>query len=445
MVTRILVSVLWMLPGLVLAGVNGMEAIEDDDLSGIVAQGLIVTDKIGGNELVGANMYSTPFNFYRMGIDGVLGLNMNISKLQLGCGGINDQLTGYVGCDVDIDYATLMGRNGTQLGDPKSLFNLTRPYIEVAVKNDGTATQREIAGIKIGAQSADGALSIGRVYDSNGINQENMLQNNCNAADSTGDGVVGCHSGINSVSGFLGAEMSLTMGVNGRICTATVRNGNCVIGIWPYLPALSIALNAMGCVGRTEVNTDDCGTSRSDAFFTELAGTRMQSLGLRSAQLKLSTSDSSGVFDSLLTTLVNNAYASLNANLRLVHRLSFEDTGDFFLSFQREPIAYPRFAKVTPIAEMTDNNTINTAFDGCAVTAYQTPRCNSAYAVPANTGWWMNLPSVKLLDVNNPGANIGMLTLGDAISLLAAPGYLIEHAEFKLEPGQNCYGSTMFC
>ena len=434
MVTRFYWLYLYLLSAVAVASATGMEPIADNDLSGIVAQGLIVTDMVGGGELAGANGYSTPFNFYRMGIDGVLGLNMNISKLQLGCGGINDQLTGYVGCDVDIDYATLMGRNGTQLGDPKSLFNLTRPYIEVAIRNDGTATQREVAGIKIGAQSADGALSIGRVYNANGTNQENMLQNNCNTAVGTGDGVVGCHSGINSVSGFLGAEMSLAMRVQARVCALGIVFGAC-LG--------AIGLDAVGCVGRTNYTGDNCGTSRSDTFFTELGGTRMQSLGLRSAELNLTGGGAVALLEALG---LNNVYAQLNASLRLVHRLSFEDTGDFFLSFQREPIAYPRYAKVSPIAEMTANGTMSTAFDACAISSYQTPRCNSAYAVPANTGWWMNLPSVKLLDVNNlSGNNLGDLTVGDALGLLGAPGYPISHAEFALAPGKNCYGSTMFC
>ena len=434
MATRIYLFTIFIISFFPHASAFGMQAIGDDDLSSIVAQGLIVTDKVGGNELAGANGYSTPFNFYRMGIDGIVGMNMNISKLQLVCGGINDQLTGYVGCDVDIDYATLIGRNGTQLGDPKSLFNLTRPYIEVAVKNDGTATQREIAGIKIGAESADGALSIGRVYNSNGLNQENMLQNNCNTSASTGDGVVGCHSGINSVSGFLGAEMSLAMRVQARVCALGIVFGAC-LG--------AIGLDAVGCVGRTNYTGDNCSTSRADAFFTELGGTRMQSLGLRSAELNLTGGGAVALLEALG---LNNVYAQLNASLRLVHRLSFEDTGDFFLSFQREPIAYPRYAKVTPIAEMTTNGTLNTAFDACAIAAYQTPRCNSAYAVPANTGWWMNLPSVKLLDVNNlSGNNLGDLTVGDALGLLGAPGYGISHAEFALAPARNCYGSTMFC
>ncbi|WP_162925626.1 hypothetical protein [Isoalcanivorax indicus] len=413
---------------------TGLAPLEDEALGDVMAQGLIVTDKISGTELPGSNPFSTPFTFYRMGLEGELELNMNISKLQLGCGGINDHLSGYAGCDIDIDYATLMGRDGTDLGDPMSAFVLKRPYIELAVRNDHDPALREVIGIKIGSQSADGALSIGRVYEQAVTNQENMLSNQCNPSASTGAGVVGCHSGINSVSGFLGAEMSLTMGVEARVCAGIMVGSTCL--------SFTLPLNATGCVGRTEYGGDLCGSGRNDAFFVDLAGTRMQSLGLRAAELDLT---GSGITAFLELIGLNTVSAQLKADLRLLHKLTFEDTGDFFLSFQREPVAYPRYSKQTPIQEMIADGTMDTAFDACAVSGFATPRCNSAYAVPANTGWWLNAPSVKLLDVYNPSSNLGTLSIGNALQLLGPPGYLIENAEFALRPARNCYGSSTFC
>ncbi len=408
---------------------NGMQPLEDSDLRKVVGQGLIVSDYIQGDALANPNEYSTPFDFYRIGLDGELALNLNISKLQLGCGGINDHLSGHAGCDIDIDYGSFMGRNGTALGEPGSAFELLRPYIEFAVKNDDSPTLREIAGIKIGAQSADGAISAGRRYFTNGaINQENTaLATTCNTGASTGNGVLGCHSGINSVSGFLGAELSISMRVQARICGGALVFGGCL--------GIPVPLDAWGCTGRTQFTGDPCGTGLSDALFVDIAGTRMQTLGLRSAKLKL---DGNG-FSSLITTLLDSAYAQLNTDLRSVHKLTFEDTPDFFISFQREPIAYPRYSKLPPISELAGNE-----FDSCN-TSYATARCNSAYAVPANTGWWLNAPSVKLLDVLNESANLGLLSIGDALDLLAAPGYLIEHPEFELSPAKNCYGSSNFC
>lgn len=419
------------------AAIASMEAMADDEMQEVSGQGLFWSDKITGSELVGSNAYSTPFTFYRMGLDGELALNANISKLQLGCGGFNDFLAANTGCDIDIDYVSLMGRNGTNPGNPLSAFKLARPYLELVIKNDGTA-QREVVGIKIGAQSADGALALGRRYTNNGaVNQENTLgwsepgsgntepvrQNgaNCNTGVSYGAGTLGCHSGANAASGFLGSEMSLSMRIQGRVCAF-----------------ICIPLDAWGCVGRTQLGSDNCGTAKGDALFVDMAGTRMQVLGLRAALLNL---NDGGV----LTSIISEGYASLNVDLRLVHKLTLENSGDFAVSFQREPVAYPRYSKMTPTAEMTANGTYATALDACATTAYDSNRCSSAYSVPANTGWWLNLPNVKLLDIVNPSTQVGDLSAGDALSLFGAPGFLINQAELNMTPYKNCYGATRFC
>lgn len=399
-----------------------MTPLSDGELEHVQGQGLFWSDKILGTELAGTNAYSTPFTFYRVGMDAQLDLNLNIGKLQLGCGGVNDFINANAGCDIDIDYAQLMGRNGTSPGNPLSAFSLTRPYLELAIKNDGTAN-REIVGLKIGTQTADGAISAGRRYNNGQTNQENMDSNGCTGA-STGAGALGCHSGINSVSGFLGAEMSLQMRVIASICGGALIGGFCL--------GIPVPLDAWGCTGR--LTTPQCTTYPNTPLYVDLGGTRMQSLGLRAAYLDLSGNGLSGI----LTGILGNAYASLDADLRLVHKMTLENTGDFFLSFQREPVAYPRYSKMTPASDPAVVNDI-------CKSAYATARCSSAYAVPANTGWWMNLPSVKLLDVTNPNANLGLLSLGDALSLLAAPGYLIDQAEFQLTPAKNCFGATRFC
>lgn len=413
------------------AGDVDMEEMSDTELGGIEAQGLIVSDKISGSALTGSNIYSTPFTFYRMGIDGELNMNMNMSKMQMGCGGINDFMDNSPACDIDLDYVSLMGRSGNFPGAPLSDFKLVRPYIEIAVKNDGSPTTREIVGIKIGAERADGALSAGRRYTTTGTN--NNIENpgfspSCNTGVSLGAGVLGCHSGINSVSGFLGAEMSITMRVRASVCGGALIGGFCL--------GIPVALDAYGCKGRTAFASDLCGTALSDALFVDVAGTRMQGLGLGAAQLNLNAA--SGGLGGILANLIGNAYASLDADLRLVHYMVFQDTPDFFLSFQREPVAYPRYEKDSP------NNTLAPgAFDACR-TAYASPRCNSAYAVPANTGWWINAPNVKLLDIYND-INFGNLSIGDALSLLAAPGYSVANPEFNLSPAVNCWNARKFC
>lgn len=148
-------------------GAQGLQAIDDEALGEIQAQAgsLILMDKIGPNELTGAlgPGSATDFTYYRMGMDVKLDLNANISKLQLGCGGANDFLTGARGCDLDIDYVGFMGLNGTndRPGLPGSPFTLTRPFIEIAFKNENNPAKREAVGFRIGAQNINGAIRMG--------------------------------------------------------------------------------------------------------------------------------------------------------------------------------------------------------------------------------------------------------------------------------------------
>ncbi len=408
----------------------GLVELKEDELRGVAGQGLFVADMVEGDELANPNAYSTPFNFYRVGMDGEMQLNLNMSKLQLGCGGVNDLLSGHAGCDIDIDYVSMMGRDGFQPGDPQSPVILDRPYMEFAIKNDDMRTMREVVGIKIGAASVDGFMATGRRYYQGVVNEENTgFGSSCNPSSSTGTGVVGCHSGLNSVSGFLGTDLSLTMRVIADVCLSD-------------LCLLPIGLDAWGCTGRTATNNDLCGTSQSESVFVDIAGTRMQTLGLRSAELLL-TGD--GLVSVMEAIGLNDVYASLNTDARSIHGLAFDNTSDFFLSFQREPIAYPRYSKQSPTQDFIDEGSFGTAFDACATNDMATARCDSGYAVPANTGWWMNAPSARLVDVYNDNANLGELGVDAVIDLLGAPGYLINHPEFDLNRAQNCYGSSTFC
>ena len=431
---------------------KGMVQLSEEEMRGVNGQGLFVSDHIAGNDPTldgGTNEYAKDFDFYRIGLDGEMSLNLNISKLQLGCGGVNDMLSGVAGCDIDIDYASMMGRIGTEPGVAGSAFRLLRPYMSFAIKNDDSKTLREVAGIKIGAQSADGAMVAGRRYANGEFNHENTVPEFGNACDttggSTGTGVVGCHSGINTVSGFLGTELSIAMQVRTNVCALGFGpfSGNC---LGP------VALAAWGCAGRTDNGPlDKCGTSKSDALFVDLAGTRMQRLGLRSAELQLNDVTVNILGANLdVSGILGSAYAQLDTSLRTVHKLIFADTSDFFLSFQREPIAYPRYSKKSAYQDFSDvaaagGTPLDQVMDQCSTDHGAGHRCSSAFSVPANTGWWLNAPSVKLLDITNNNAILPNVDIGGALGLLAAPGHVIRDPEFNLTPAQNCYGSSTFC
>jgi len=106
--------------------------------------------------------------FYKLGLDADLELNANIKKLQLGCGGAN----GAGACDIDIDNLSLSGLSDTNDGRASSSAKLTNPFIEFAIKNPNSASTREVAGVRLSAESIQGLLTFGseNTATKNGIN-----------------------------------------------------------------------------------------------------------------------------------------------------------------------------------------------------------------------------------------------------------------------------------
>lgn len=428
---------------------GALKPISDNELGDVVAQsgGLFISDHIAPNELTGApGDGSANFDFYRMGLDVKMDMNLNMAKFQLGCGGVNDLLTTSPACDIDIDYLSFMGINNEgdfpSLDGPDSTFDLIRPYIELAIKNDDSPTLREVVGLKIGGQRINGALSIGRDYtgvgkptegfvgpglESNLTNQETGAA--CNPNATVGSGVVGCHSGINSVSGFLSLELSAAMRARARLAGF-----------------INADLNT--CFGRMNPSQYGCNPSTTP-FLVEAGGTRMQQLHVAAARLEVDNIDLGCTIWNFLVcspaqlvanAIVDEGYGQLIVDLKQVHYLLTPNTENFFISLQREKVAWPNYSKTTPPA--------NIPFDICNPAYGQTTsRCGSAYSPTANTGWWLNAPGAKILNINPPNRlDVGNLSLGDVISLLGPEGrLLIETPKVDLPRVGNCHGSAMFC
>src|SRR5690625_326024 len=260
-----LLTLFTLLPSLVLA----MVPLEDSEMAEVTGQSLLVSDYIAPSCSTNSE---TDFHYYRMGLDALVEMNVNIDKLQLGCGGYNEAVRPD-SCDIDLDYVSFLGRydgsgnnpnqgymegdkyiGAGKAGDPvTSDFKLTRPYFEIAVRDVGGG-QREIAGFKIGAQEADGFMGIGRTYGHGEWNEE--IGVTCNTSNP-----LTCHSGINSLSGALTVEVSANIPIKASV--------------WP------VTLSGEGCFGQTNLN-DDC--KNGPKFITgqngvpAVSGTRMQSL-----------------------------------------------------------------------------------------------------------------------------------------------------------------------
>lgn len=421
---------LW--PGMAAATLSEMA---EEELGAVHAQAgsLFLSDKILPNELANPGSYAN-FTYYRMGLDAKLEMNLNLAKLQLGCGGVNDMLTGTPGCDLDIDYMGLMGLNATNdrpaTTGPDSMFQMVRPFIELAVKNDGDRTRREIVGIRIGAQRINGAIRMGRDYTGVGYTPEitgtgTNLENGdtCNSAATTGAGVIGCHSGANSLSGYLaGIELSAGFRARARVCIDITTI--CLFGIG------EVDLDIDGCIGR--INFNPCTTSNTP-FFIDAGGTRLNSLHVAAAQLKLATN--------FILPITLDGYGQLILNTRQIHYLLAPNSSDFFLSFQRERVSWPRYEKTPPPN--------NVAFDSCNPAYGQvSARCGSAYTPAANTGWWLSAANLKMLNLQ-PGSRIVLPGTLNIYTLLAALGpssnIIIDNPKLDFIAADNCFGSARFC
>ena len=371
---RSISPLVWLLSAFSCSTVQAMQALADRDLAEVTGQALFVSDRIAPTGAAGS---VTDFTFHRMGLDVELAMNANIDKLQLGCGGFNESIASNA-CDIDFDFVRFMGRNGTSGGAPvTSDFKLTRPYIELAIRNENSLTQREVAGIKIGAQSADGFIGIGRKYANGVVNQENG--GTCGTA--AGDSALNCHSGINRISGFLGVELSATVPID-----------------------ITLIGEALTCFGNTTTNTaDPCGPG--ETFTDEITGTRLNEIFIPAIPLEIR--------ENFLVEALSggDGFATVQQNLRFIHGFALEDSKDFSLSFQRERIAFPNFDK-------------------------------TGFAAVANVGWWMNVPDVKVMNIQAPTIELGIL---EALDALSAPGPTLTNNELGQAPPTNCFGGLQFC
>lgn len=151
-----------------------MSTLSDEELSDTQGQALFNLSYLSPGD---TSNYETTNNigFYRLGVEAEIAANLNIKKLQLGCGGIN----GAGKCDIDIDNLSLSGNptlTGIALTDSTNRVQsdavLTNPFFEFAIKNPNTASTREVVGFRVSAEKALGLLTTGTENSTtpNGIN-----------------------------------------------------------------------------------------------------------------------------------------------------------------------------------------------------------------------------------------------------------------------------------
>ncbi|ENU22674.1 hypothetical protein F993_02575 [Acinetobacter proteolyticus] len=180
---------------------SSLHRLDDEQMRQATGQALLYMGTTTGTSIDPdyTNKYGS-MSFYKMGLQADLEANLNIKKLQLGCGGVN----GANGCDIDIENLALTGvptsvksdgtpqwnysgttdGSGTLVNERASSDAILRnPFVEFAIKNPASAALREVAGVRLSAEGIKGYMTAGTYNDS---------------ATSTNN-----QGGINTFSGYL--------------------------------------------------------------------------------------------------------------------------------------------------------------------------------------------------------------------------------------------------
>ena len=192
-----------------------MTSLDDQSLSDVTGQALFTLTKETDS--------TQSLDFFKLGFQAELALNANIKSLQLGCGGDN----GAGKCDIDISdlsFGCVTNASGTCItlpgvaGQPTGAdfnnaesnqaglkdFVLTNPFFQFAIKGGSNAATRQVVGIRLGADKAEGPMSIGNLASYSGYltgktNLNIQAQNNIGVTCQ--GGTAGCTSGAAKYSG----------------------------------------------------------------------------------------------------------------------------------------------------------------------------------------------------------------------------------------------------
>lgn len=157
--------------------VFALESMNDDELRQAEGQALL-DFTVNAPSGAGSGATSSDYTFYKMGLQGLLSLNLNAKNLNLGCDGANGTGT----CDIkasEVSFGCVANASnvcipvsGTNANTGVSStaartnmrdFVLTNPFLQFAIKNAGSASTREFVGLRLGAERSQGPLSFGNL------------------------------------------------------------------------------------------------------------------------------------------------------------------------------------------------------------------------------------------------------------------------------------------
>ena len=420
-------------------------SLSDEQLSEATGQALMSLSYIAPTDTanlerqrVGGN---TNIGFYKLGLEAELELNANIKKLQLGCGGSN----GAGACDLDLDdvsFGCITGASGycitTTTTNPKQPtgldsnnsignqvnmkdFVLKNPYFQFAIKNPNSASTREVVGVRIGAEKAEGPLSIGS---------------------------------LNTFSGYFTGKSNLTM--QGETNVSPVRSNT-----WNQR-AISTPSAFLGLDDATILNLGLASVKYSEitANYSTVSrnGLNVSVVGNRVTQAKIQGLDLGSVVDDIMYGTTTTSALQLNTSNSCVRIIGIcsgsfgANIGNALLPLLRGGISdYIKQQLATGLGTSVSglstyqmpynlNNVhqidVNSNTFGIALSAQDIQYPD--YAAAVSKGWSMYLQDAFTLNISD---KVSSLVNNIASSSNARDGNIT----LLEQPYRNCYGNLKFC
>ncbi|WP_151980034.1 hypothetical protein [Acinetobacter guerrae] len=412
--------------------------LSDKELSEQTGQALLslaYTNPTGA----GTGATYTDYGYYKLGLEAKMELNANIKNLQLGCGGRN----GPGACDIEMSNVSLSGPADTVVdntptwskGRANTSAVITNPFIEFAIKNPTSASQREVVGFRLSAEDILGYLSAGT----------------SNTADPT--------DGIKSFSGYLKVAQTPVNAYTNSAMFGTVRDQSIFAKITALGNNRTVTTNPNGMTpGASGYTTPDSSTyinpvtgqrewginvSSQQVKFnfpqTAVTGNRMSQLNLVVRDVAIPTiaigADSGGLLmrmDDGILGLANNpifymgakgttaagcasdlsntsncsyitnlkANVTVKQNFNLIHNLPLTSGG--YLSLQKEALRWPGSASAF-VYDLSNGSVTNVA-DNYNPTSTQIFNAGDI----AQPGWWMSFKDPLDFGALNPTSGIPM-------------------------------------
>lgn len=256
-----------------------MTPLTDSELSESTGQSLLNLSYIAPGESGNSNKVdgssTNNVGFYKLSLQAQMNLNINAANIQLGCGGDKGS-----GCDISLSNVSLTGATAVNGEYAASDAVISNPFLELAIKNPNTAATREFVGIRFGAESLLGLLSIGT---------------NTNTSSLTDD------TGISNLSGALTVNVTNAQLTNvGVGCATYFGNEICTIGPTTATVAShsqSYTLNRASAISLTGMSAKAAGIT--------LSNVNMNNIPLSNIHQILLAGDSAG------TTASQDVYLSL--------------------------------------------------------------------------------------------------------------------------------------